>query len=104
MTSNIATKTINDMSETTYIKDLTVGELRELIRSTISQTPRRRIVRGIEGIAEALKVSTAQAKRIKASGLIDKAITQSGRVILTDADLAVSLYSKGTTSTRTLQK
>lgn len=88
------------MSDTTYIKDLTVGELRELIRSTMAQSPRRRLVRGIEGIAQALKVSTAQAKRIKASGLIDQAITQSGRVILTDADLAVSLYRKGTTSTR----
>lgn len=88
------------MSDTTYIKDLTVGELRELIRSTMAQSPRTRMVRGLQGIADTLQVSMAQAKRIKASGLIDKAITQSGRVILTDADLAVSLYRKGTTSTR----
>lgn len=89
------------MSDTTYIMDLTVGEFRDLIRSTIAETPKRRLVRGIQGIAEALQVSTAQAKRIKASGILDKAITQSGRVILTDADYAVSLYSKRT-NTRTL--
>lgn len=89
------------MDGKTYIMDLTVEEFQELIRSTIA-APRKRIVRGIQGIAEALQVSTAQAKRIKASGIIDKAITQSGRVILTDADLAIALYSKGTTSRRTL--
>lgn len=90
------------MSDTTYICDLTVGELKDLIRKTIAETPRRRMVRGIEGIAEALQVSIAQAKRIKASGVLDKAITQSGRVILTDADMAVNLYVKRNTTSRTL--
>lgn len=90
------------MSDNTYICDLTVGELKDLIRKTIAETPRRRMVRGIEGIAEALQVSIAQAKRIKASGVLDKAITQSGRVILTDADMAVSLYVKRNTTSRTL--
>lgn len=92
----------HDMSDNTYICDLTVGELKDLIRMTIAETPRRRMVRGIEGIAEALQVSIAQAKRIKASGVLDKAITQSGRVILTDADMAVSLYAKRNTTSRTL--
>ena len=41
---------------------------------------------GIEGIA---RVPTAN--RIKKSGIIDKAITQIGRKIVVDADLALSL-------------
>lgn len=81
------------MSDNTYIMDLTVQEFRDLIRATIAETPRRRMVRGLQGIADALQVSLAQAKRIKASGVIDKAITQSGRVILTDADQALKLYN-----------
>lgn len=81
------------MSDNTYIMDLTVQEFRDLIRTTIAETPRRRMVRGLQGIADALQVSLAQAKRIKASGVIDKAITQSGRVILTDADQALKLYN-----------
>ena len=88
------------MSDNTYIMDLTVAEFQDLIRRTIAETPRRRIVRGIQGIADALQVSTAQAKRIKASGLLDSAITQSGRIILTDADAAVRIYTKKT-NTRT---
>lgn len=84
------------MNDKIYIMDLTVEEFKELIRSTMAEAPRKRIVRGIQGIAEVLQVSTAQAKRIKASGIIDKAITQNGRIILTDADYAVSLYTRNT--------
>lgn len=97
--NNVNTKTRKTMSDDIYLMDLTVGEFRELVRNTISDTPRKRIVRGIKGIAEALHVSEVQAKRIKKSGVIDKAITQYGRVILTDADYAVALYSKTTSRT-----
>lgn len=90
------------MNDKTYIMDLTVGEFRELIRTTMSDMPRKRMVRGIQGIADALQVSTAQAKRIKASGIIDKAITQTGRIILTDADYAVTLYSKSNYKSKTI--
>lgn len=90
------------MNDKTYIMDLTVGEFRELIRTTMSDMPRKRMVRGIQGIADALQVSMAQAKRIKASGIIDKAITQAGRIILTDADYAVTLYSKSNYKSKTI--
>lgn len=82
------------MTDRTLIADLTVAELQELIRTTVreaSQQPRR-LVRGIQGIADTLQISYAQAKRVKAEGIIDKAITQSGRIILTDADYALRLY------------
>lgn len=46
---------------------------------------------GIEGIARVFGCSVPTANRIKKSGVIDKAITQIGRKIVVDADLALSL-------------
>ena len=46
---------------------------------------------GIEGIARVFGCSVPTANRIKKSGIIDKAITQIGRKIVVDADLALSL-------------
>ena len=43
---------------------------------------------GIEGIARVFGCSVPTANRIKKSGIIDKAITQIGRKIVVDADLA----------------
>ena len=44
-----------------------------------------------EGIARIFGCSVPTANRIKKSGIIDKAITQIGRKIVVDADLALSL-------------
>ncbi len=83
----------------TRIIDLTVGELVELL-GTIKETPQkapqmpdRRLVYGILGIAKLFNCSMTTANRIKASGRIDKAIKQHGRIIVVDADLALELYS-----------
>lgn len=46
---------------------------------------------GIEGIARVFGCSVPTANRIKKSGIIDKAITQIGRKIVVDTDLALSL-------------
>ncbi len=46
---------------------------------------------GIEGIARIFGCSVPTANRIKKSGIIDKAITQIGRKIVVDADLALAL-------------
>ena len=46
---------------------------------------------GIEAIARVFGSSVPTANRIKKSGIIDKAITQIGRKIVVDADLALSL-------------
>jgi hypothetical protein len=43
------------------------------------------------GIARVFGCSVPTANRIKKSGIIDKAITQIGRKIVVDADLALSL-------------
>ena len=83
----------------TRIIDLTVGELMELLETikTAQQeapkAPEKRLVYGIAGIAQIFNCSMTTANRIKASGRIDQAIKQSGRIIVVDADLALELYN-----------
>ena len=52
---------------------------------------KKRFVYGIAGIAQLFNCSTTTANRIKKSGVINKAISQCGRMITVDADLALSL-------------
>ena len=51
----------------------------------------KRTYYGIEGIAQVFGCSVPTANRIKRSGIIDAAITQIGRKIIVDADLALQL-------------
>ena len=53
----------------------------------------KRYVYGIAGICEVFGCSKPTAIRIKKSGRIDKAITQIGRKIVIDAELALQLAS-----------
>lgn len=86
----------------TRLIDLTVAQLAEVInkavecslrqQTTATQTPQ--LVYGIKGIADLLGVSERQARYIKASGTISKAIRQQGRTIVTDAALALQLFGK----------
>ena len=84
----------------TRIIDLTVGELVDLLESATPSTPQvqtlpdKRFVYGIAGIAQLFNCSVTTANRIKASGRIDRAITQTGRIIVVDADLALELYKR----------
>lgn len=90
---------MNITSETRII-DLTVGQLMNLmkiqpaIESDNMPTPEKRIVYGIAGIASIFNCSMTTANRIKASGKINKAITQTGRLIVVDADMALQLLKK----------
>ena len=56
----------------------------------------RKNVYGIPGIAKLVGCSLPTANRIKKSGKIDKAITQIGRKIIVDAELALELAGKKT--------
>lgn len=81
----------------TRLIDLTVGELMDLIGSAApapqAPKPEKRLVYGIAGIAQLFNCSLTTANRIKASGRINGAIMQSGRIIVVDADLALELYN-----------
>lgn len=79
----------------------TVGDvakvLEEIITSSTSnesnKTRRtdRRFAYGIKELAKVLGCSIATAQRIKSSGRLDKAISQDGRVIIVDVELALEL-------------
>jgi hypothetical protein len=56
----------------------------------------KKYVYGIAGIARLFGCSMPTANRIKQSGKIDKAITQIGRKIIIDSDLALELAGRKT--------
>lgn len=85
----------------TPIWQLTVGEFIELQQRFTAQKPpeekepeRKRLVYGIKGLSELLHCSTTRAQQIRSSGIIDKAITQYGRKLIIDADLALKLMEE----------
>lgn len=58
-----------------------------------AQTPDKKLAYGIKGIAETFGCSIPTANRIKKSGVIDKAISQVGRKIVLDVELALELVA-----------
>ena len=82
------------MRDDTRIIDLTVGELKTLLKkdAPIVKREEKRLVYGIKGIAELFGCSISTAQRIKDSGKIKKGLTQVGRKIVVDADKALELY------------
>lgn len=80
------------------IIDLTAGEFLELIEGSNLQKvaintaePGKSYVYGLAGLMELFGCSKNTASRIKQSGVIDKAITQIGSLIITDANKALEL-------------
>lgn len=62
----------------------------------VVHNPQKKHVYGIAGIARLFGCSVPTANRIKQSGKIDKAITQIGRKIIVDAELALELAGRKT--------
>ena len=82
-----------EITSNTRIIDLTVGQLMELFAKAQAPEHTKRLVYGISGIAQLFNCSMTTANRIKASGRIDDAITQHGRIIVVDADKALVLFN-----------
>ena len=88
-----------EITSNTRIIDLTVGQLMDLFAKAqapvVEKKPEqtKRLVYGISGIAQLFNCSMTTANRIKASGRIDEAITQHGRIIVVDADKALVLFN-----------
>ena len=55
--------------------------------------PARRYVYGIKGIMQLFGVSNVTAQRYK-RGIIREAVSQNGRIIVVDADLALQLFNE----------
>lgn len=94
---------IRTVTNETPIAMLTVGQLKEVLKTEqtapqqAQKSESKKYVYGIRGIAELFYCSIPTANRIKASGKIDGAITQIGRKIIVDAELALELagHKKG---------
>ena len=66
-------------------------EIRELLSKPVWQMTGEEFILLIGGIARLFGCSMPTANRIKKSGKIDRAITQIGRKIIVDADMALEL-------------
>ena len=66
------------------------------LTKTSSSKEEKRYVYGLAGIARLFGCSLPTANRIKQSGKINRAITQIGRKIIVDADLALELAGRKT--------
>ncbi len=62
--------------------------------AVVIDTTKKRHVYGIAGIAKLFGCSVPTASRIKKSGKINRAITQIGRKIIVDAELALELAGR----------
>jgi hypothetical protein len=63
---------------------------------TSAVNPAKKYVYGIHGISQLFGCSIPTAHRIRKGGKIDRAITQIGRKIIVDADLALELAGRKT--------
>lgn len=86
---------------------MTSGEFMEFLKEGLNRTvatepvsplanTHKKYVYDIAGIAKLFGCSIPTANRIKKSGKIDQAITQIGRKIIVDAELALELAGKKT--------
>ena len=71
-----------------------IGNSMEARANEATPIVQKRTYYGIEGIAQVFGCSVPTANRIKRSGIIDAAITQIGRKIIVDADLALQLVKE----------
>lgn len=89
----------------TRVIDLTIGQLKEALglgqlpaapTQAREKQPEKRYVYGLAGLAELFGCSTQTAGKLKRGGKLDRAITQVGRKIIVDADLALELAGRKT--------
>lgn len=92
---------MNKITNDTPVWQLSVGEIRDLIKEIVADEQKNDIVvesgdvcYGIDGLAKALGVSRRTAQRYKSSGLLDGAIRQYGKTIIVDKEKLKSTLTK----------
>ena len=86
----------------TRVIDLTLGQLLDAVEARVRQVladgeatqkkqEGKRYIYGLKGLAQLLGCSKTTASRVKQSGVIDRAITQVGALLIIDADMALEL-------------
>ncbi|MEN2436481.1 DUF3853 family protein [Weeksellaceae bacterium A-14] len=74
----------------TPIWKLTVEEFLEVCKELNSEN---KYEYGLKGLAKLLGCSISKASEIKSSGILDKAITQRGKIIIIDKQKALTLFA-----------
>lgn len=91
-----------EMNYNTPLSEISLGQLIDAMKKEMNlvskieteQPQHKQYVYGLIGLAKLLGCSRATAYTIKKSGVLDEAISQNGRKIIVDADLAVKLFNK----------
>ena len=91
----------NEIDNNTPVALLTLGQLKQALREdvsyirdqqeTIKRDSQKRYVFGLAGIRSLLGVSLPTAHRLK-NTILAGAVSQQGRIIITDADKALQLF------------
>lgn len=83
------------ISHQEMIKNETKKMMLEFLESEVPvQKAEKKYVYGLKGLAKLLDCSRTKAFKVKASGLLDDAIYQNGRLIKIDVELAKDLFYK----------
>ncbi len=86
----LATMTLGQLEAFLEARPKTIGAA---VASAPEPTPARRYVYGLKGIMDLFKVSNVTAQRYK-KGIIREAVSQNGRIIVVDQDLALQLFKE----------
>lgn len=85
----------------TPLSFLTIGDFLEILKQAqIKENPtnkdfsKKEYAYGLIGLAKVLGCSKTTAWKIKKTGVLDRAISQRGRKIIVDKNLAIKLYDK----------
>ncbi len=76
---------------------LTVGQLKSIIKSSPGSgnvdTQPKHLIYGLDGICQLFHCKESRAQKLK-NTIIKDAVSQDGRTIVVDADLAIELFEK----------
>lgn len=90
------------ITDDTPLAHLNVGQLKGIINDSRNapyvQTPKR-VVYGLKGICNLFSCGLSRAQELKRT-VIAEAVHQNGRTIVTDADLALELFSQASEKTK----
>ena len=75
----------------TPIWQLTVEEFLQVAKNLDAE---KKYEFGLKGIAKILGCSLSKASEIKSSGILDKAITQNGNIIIVEREMAIKLFGQ----------
>ena len=88
---------LQSVDDSTPLSMLTVGQLKSIIKPSLSSADtshqQKHLVYGLDGICKLFHCRESRAQKLK-NTIIRDAVSQDGRTIVVDADLAIELFEK----------